>query len=37
VQGLCKPSAESVLFAEVQPILAAHSQNALQNYAILAK
>ena len=32
MQGQCKPNAESSLFAEAKPVLAAFSQKTLQNY-----
>ena len=35
VQGQCKPNAESSLFAEAKPVLAAFSRKTLQNYTIL--
>ena len=32
VQGQCKPNAESLLFAEAKPVLAAFSRKTLQRY-----
>ena len=36
VQGQCKPNAESSLFAEAKPVLAALFRKALQRYCFLA-